>query len=40
MTTAALEAERFEIPDDLWAAQAFFEERGWGDGLPIIPPTE
>ena len=21
-------------------AQAFFEEKGWGDGLPIIPPTE
>jgi hypothetical protein len=40
MTTAALQAERFEIPDDLWAAQAFFEKRGWGDGLPIIPPTE
>jgi len=40
MTTAALQAERFEILDDLWAAQAFFEEKGWGDGLPIIPPTE
>src|SRR5262249_15944826 len=40
MTTATLEAERFEIPDDIWAAQAFFEEKGWGDGLPIIPPTE
>jgi hypothetical protein len=40
MTTAALQAERFEISDDIWAAQAFFEEKGWGDGLPIIPPTE
>ena len=40
MTMATLQAERFEIPDDLWAAQGFFEERGWGDGLPIIPPTE
>ena len=40
MATAALQAERFEIPDDIWAAQAFFEEKGWGDGLPIIPPTE
>src|SRR6185312_6542723 len=36
----ALQAERFEIPDDIWAAQAFFEEKGWSDGLPIIPPTE
>ena len=40
MATTALQAERFEIPDDIWAAQAFFEEKGWGDGLPIIPPTE
>ena len=40
MTTATLQAERFEIPDDIWAAQTFFEEKGWGDGLPIIPPTE
>ena len=40
MTTAALQAERFEIADDVWAAQAFFEEKGWGDGLPVIPPTE
>jgi hypothetical protein len=40
MTTAALQAERFEVPDDLWAAQEFFMEKGWGDGLPVIPPTE
>lgn len=40
MTTAALQAERFEVPDDLWAVQEFFMEKGWGDGLPIIPPTE
>src|SRR5580765_2466355 len=40
MATTALQAERFEIPDDIWAAQLFFEEKGWTDGLPIIPPTE
>ncbi|HXF75104.1 MAG TPA: hypothetical protein VNN13_03350 [Methylomirabilota bacterium] len=40
MTSAALQAERFEVPDDLWAAQEFFMEKGWGDGLPVIPPTE
>ena len=40
MTSAALQAERFEIPDDIWAAQSFIEEKGWGDGLPVIPPTE
>jgi hypothetical protein len=35
-----LRAERFEIPDDIWAAQTFFEQKGWSDGLPVIPPTE
>src|SRR6476660_1290509 len=40
MATTALQAERFEIPDDIWAAQSFFEEKGGGDGLPLIPPTE
>ena len=40
MATPALQAERFEIADDIWQAQAFFEEKGWSDGLPIIPPTE
>ena len=40
MAEQPLQAERLEIPDDLWAAQAFFEEKGWSDGLPIIPPTE
>ena len=40
MATAALQAERVEIPDDIWEAQAFFEENGWSDGLPVIPPTE
>ena len=40
MATAALQAEKIEIPDDIWEAQAFFEEKGWSDGLPVIPPTE
>ncbi len=40
MESTALKAERVEIGDDLWAAQDFFEEKGWTDGLPIIPPTE
>lgn len=26
--------------DDAWAWTAACEERGWGDGLPTIPPTE
>ena len=40
MELSALQAERVEIGDDLWAVNAFFEEKGWTDGLPIIPPTE
>lgn len=40
MNSIALQAERIEVGDDLWAANAFFEEKGWSDGLPIVPPTE
>jgi hypothetical protein len=40
MDTSALQAERINVDDDLWAVNAFFEEKGWTDGLPIIPPTE
>lgn len=35
-----LKARRHEIPDDPEAWLDFVMERGWGDGLPIIPPTE
>jgi hypothetical protein len=40
MDSTALQSERIEVDDDLWAVNAFFEEKGWTDGLPIIPPTE
>ena len=40
MNLTALQSEKIEVDDDIWAAKAFFEEKGWGDGLPIIPPTE
>ena len=40
MESTALQSERIEVADDLWAVNAFFEEKGWTDGLPIIPPTE
>ena len=40
MNASALQSERFEVDDELWAAQAYFEEKGWTDGLPIVPPTE
>lgn len=40
MQSNILQVERLEVSDDLWAVNAFFEEKGWTDGLPIIPPTE
>jgi hypothetical protein len=40
MESNIVQAERLEVSDDLWAVNAFFEEKGWTDGLPIIPPTE
>ena len=32
-------AARHQVPDDLLAFQGFMMERGWGDGLPMIPAT-
>ncbi len=29
-----------EVPDDVAAVSRAFAERGWSDGLPIIPPTQ
>lgn len=40
MESNTLQAERLEVSDDLWVVNTFFEEKGWTDGLPIIPPTE
>jgi hypothetical protein len=40
MDASAVKAERFEVPDELWAVNDYFEQKGWTDGLPIIPPTE
>jgi hypothetical protein len=31
--------ERHEVPDELEAINDYFLERGWSDGLPVIPPT-
>lgn len=33
-------ARRIEVPADFAAAQRTFEEKGWSDGLPVVPPTE
>jgi len=35
-----LAAEVLELPDCLEAVEAHFRDRGWTDGLPIVPPTE
>ena len=35
----AQRSQRVEIGDDLDGVQRLFRERGWGDGLPVIPPT-
>ena len=40
MVAPSLQAERFDIDDDLWAVNDFFSEKNWSDGLPIVPPTE
>jgi hypothetical protein len=37
--TAPLAAEVLELPDSLEAVELHFRERGWTDGLPIVPPT-
>lgn len=39
MTPAALSSSRIEVADPLAAIETYFE-KGWTDGLPVIPPTE
>ncbi len=36
---ADLVSERLEIADDFEAVQNLYLERGWTDGLPVVPPT-
>ncbi|MBI2322383.1 MAG: hypothetical protein HYU88_09955 [Chloroflexi bacterium] len=33
-------ARRHEVPADVAAVNELFDQRGWTDGLPVIPPTE
>jgi len=35
-----LVSERIEVEDSIDRVNTLFYERGWTDGLPIIPPTE
>lgn len=39
LAAAAPRAARVEAPDDLDAFQEFAMAEGWGDGLPVLPPT-
>ncbi len=34
-----LDSQRIEVADDFEAVQNLYLERGWSDGLPIVPPT-
>jgi len=33
-------SDRIEIPDSIEEVNEYYYERGWTDGLPIVPPTE
>ena len=39
MTTKALESAQYEV-DSVADAIEFYYEKGWTDGLPVVPPTE
>lgn len=38
--TAGDPLARHQVSDDLESVQRFFLEKGWADGLPVVPPTE
>ena len=40
MTQRGPAATIFAFPDGWEAIDAHYQERGWTDGLPIVPPTE
>ena len=40
MDATRMQARRLEVPDSAEAVNDIFYERGWTDGLPIIPPTK
>ncbi len=35
-----LESERVKVRDTPEALARLLEARGWGDGLPVVPPTQ
>src|SRR5690348_5958132 len=40
MARGTLLSELAAVPDDPAAVLDFVEAQGWGDGLPVVPPTE
>ena len=40
MARGTLVSERGSVADDPLAVFEYVERQGWGDGLPVIPPTE
>ena len=40
MARGTLTSELTSLPDDPEAVFAHVERQGWGDGFPVIPPTE
>ena len=40
MARGTLVSDLRRVPDDPEAVLAYVEAEGWGDGLPVIPPTE
>src|SRR5947207_10302450 len=40
MTALGPAARAFQVEDDWPAVSELYVERGWTDGLPIVPPTE
>ena len=39
LPTQSLQSATYELPDML-EVNEFYQDKGWTDGLPIIPPTE
>src|SRR5437870_6631151 len=38
-TSESLQSKRYDL-HDAFAANEFYQAKGWTDGLPIVPPTE
>ncbi len=39
-SSSTLQSRRVQVSDSFDAIQDLYEERGWTDGLPVVPATE